>query len=410
MAGYNSIRGNGLLSIITIGLLNLSALSAFQVELHEVEPKEPRKYPWQLCRGTQGRGIGDQVFAIDREITTCEIEGGDGEWFDKPVAPEMNPTSFFAVTIGAPPPEEGASNDSPVLYTDYPPGEKITMETGAWENAPAQFHLQRNGKFVNEMHYTDLTVKPKDRLYFYWPPLSENLPHGGNPDFRMLLAYRKIGSNLRLGYTLTRTSSASITPQHPQVQLIASDGQVWDKLQPLPDEKRHEYIAAVLAGNQPPPRELTADELAAQNKPSRIKSIFGKIGKSIFRQKGNAPNGGQPALGGQGGRGQEESKEEEKVDPNNINQQNRGPQWYEERVEEEVLLDEADPDDPNYGVGDLSLEDIEQVRRNNVAGNSQPGNVYQPWYSSLGHRGQRPGLPNPHGRIGDLDDNDPQQN
>ncbi|KAK6335025.1 hypothetical protein TWF718_010467 [Orbilia javanica] len=408
-------RNPVVLLISTIGLLNSRIISGFLIEVHDANPQPPRKYPWQLCRGHgyKGKGIGDQVFAIDRQITTCERENADSEWFDRPIPENVNPTSFFAVYIGAPPPEEGSSTKTPVMYTEDPPGEAITMEVAAWENTPAQFHVQRANHFVNGMHFTELYVKPKDRLYFYWPPLSENLPHGGNPDFRMFLAYRKVGPTLRLGYTLTRFSIARITPEHPQVQFVASDGSVWDNVEPLPDEKRHEHIADVIAahgGSQSisldqsqvdQQRAPNPDELAAEQKKSgSFRRFFGKIGKGIFKKKGITSDTNQPGPEPQGVGAQEDNKEEEKIDVNESNQRNRGPQWYGDEEEiEDLVLEEDEVDSPRYsdfGMGGISLSEIEEVQRSNNARN-------QPSYIRSGRRAQGSQNANLHGRIGDLD-------
>ncbi|KAF3275890.1 hypothetical protein TWF970_006501 [Orbilia oligospora] len=374
-------------------------------------------------------GIGDQVFAIDRQVTTCEKEDGFVEWFDRPIPAELNPTPYVSVNIGAPLPRQGSSTKTPVMYTENPPGGRITMETGAWENSPAQFHLQRNNKFVNEMHWTDYSVKPKDRLWFYWPPLSENLPHGGNPDFRMLLAYHGTeGLDLRLGYSLTRTPTARITLQHPQIRLFASDGTIWDGVEPLPDEKRPEHIEKTLAAqaaayNEPQEaqianeRELTPDEIGAQKgKLGRFGRFLGKIGKvgNIFKGKGSKSNADQPVPGLEANinRDREENKEEEKVDISDEDAEKRAPRWYREMVEEweEGGSKEEEFQSPRYsefGMGGQSVAEVEEVQISNQAGNPRP-NVYSPFYSRPGWRvGGPQDANNPNGRIGDSDENDP---
>ncbi|KAK6510634.1 hypothetical protein TWF506_009737 [Arthrobotrys conoides] len=419
---------NQLFLIVSLGFLNFKYVSGFQIEVHDANPENKREYPWQLCRGRgyKNSGTGDQVFAIDRRVTTCEKEDGFVEWFDRPVPAGLNPTPFTAVNIGAPPPREGSSTRTPIMYTEDPPKGKITMETGVWENSPAQFHIQRKSHFVEEMHYTNLNVLPKDRLWFYWPPLSENLPHGGNPDFRMLLSYRGVvGSDItRLGYTLTRTSTAQITPQHPQVQLFASDGTVWDGVNPLPDEKRPEHIEEVMA-TQPTARRqpqemqvasvateergLGPDELAARQKKSgSLSRILGKsIGKigGFFKKKGSNLNANQPVIE------REENKEEEKFDPNGVNIRNRGPRWYgDEDIEYDVGTEgSGSPRYSEFGIRGVSATDIEALRRANLEENPQRNNFYPSFYRGPGSGEDDPEDPNyPHGRIGDSNNDDPQ--
>ncbi|KAF3227902.1 hypothetical protein TWF106_008306 [Orbilia oligospora] len=433
MRSSMAVQPNQILLVFTLGFFSFSYVSGFQIEVHDTNPDNKRPYPWQLCRGRGFRnsGIGDQVFAIDRQVTTCEKEDGFVEWFDRPIPGELNPTPYVSVNIGAPLPRQGSSTKTPVMYTENPPGGRITMETGAWENSPAQFHLQRNNKFVNEMHWTDYSVKPKDRLWFYWPPLSENLPHGGNPDFRMLLAYHGTeGLDLRLGYSLTRTSTARITLQHPQIRLFASDGKIWDGVEPLPDEKRPEHIEKTLAAqmvayNEPQEaeiadqRELTPDEIGAQKgKLGRFGRFLGKIGKvgNIFKGKGSKSNADQPVSGLQAdiNRDREENKEEEKVDMNDEDAERRAPRWYGEMVAEweEGGSEEEEFQSPRYsefGMGGQPVAEVE-VQVSNQAGNSRH-NVYSPFYSRPGWRvgdPQDPNNPNgPNGRIGDTDENDP---
>ncbi|KAK6529496.1 hypothetical protein TWF281_008669 [Arthrobotrys megalospora] len=284
---------------------------------------------------------------------TYHPEGGDVNWAETVVPEEDSGSNFFTVTVGRP--RNEGFGPAPQIYAQLPPGEKITMEVGVWENAAARFHLQRGsgGGFVSSMHYTELFVKPKDRFWFYWqsseirPDLRP--PHGSSPYFRMRLAYHKFGSNLRLGFSLTRDSSMPVSEYHPQVQLVASNGEVWDAIKPFTDQERHEYIAAVTGGAQTFSRDSPKETEKSKEKQvvpeqwktgdkaksGSIRKFLGKIQKSIFRPKTTTVPIDQPNVEPQRehDRNREEDMDEErKVDSDVIDalneQRQRGAQWY----------------------------------------------------------------------------------
>ncbi|KAK6344269.1 hypothetical protein TWF696_007911 [Orbilia brochopaga] len=235
--------------------------NAFQIEV--IDTSFERAYPWQLCRGTEGLGIGDQVFAIDREITTCANEGADEYWFATPVNPQdaglrdgyYDPDqNKQLVNLGGPP-------------TTDPPSPKIY--------AGRTFKVKRDGKALNfdreailDSPGKDIDLLPSDRFVNYVA-----IHHGRK--LRIPLGYIKTGSSFRLGYRITQGLPGTLTKDYPAVSFVVSDGSVWESLVPLTDEQRQQYIADLTAQE---PKNLREVEFENQR--------FGSVGNGISQQKG----------------------------------------------------------------------------------------------------------------------------
>ncbi|EPS37672.1 hypothetical protein H072_8621 [Dactylellina haptotyla CBS 200.50] len=256
-------------------------VAAFQIEVRDVDGD--RKYPWQLCRGNQGRGIGHQLFAIDREITTCEREGADIKWFATSVFQDLL-VNTYSVTLGGPSGEE-PSVASPQIYFEHPPGTMLTMEVKPWENSPAEFRVKRNGKYPAYTNFNNPEVQPNDYLAFYGGHILDNRT------LRMLLGYRRGGSNLRLDYQISLDSGQSLSKTQPAVKFYASDGATWNDLKPLSDEQRYEFVDS-LENGRPFIKHRTTEGVGNRNEPHKDNDkknagrIFGKIGKAISMTKG----------------------------------------------------------------------------------------------------------------------------
>ncbi|KAF3922770.1 hypothetical protein ABW21_db0209551 [Orbilia brochopaga] len=258
---------------LVLVLPRLADANPFMIEVFDTA--FARTYPWQLCRGTEGLGIGDQVFAIDREITTCKNEGADEYWFATPTAPAdtglrdgyFDPVERLElVNLGGPP---GTDPPSPKIYMEEEAGAPLTMEVKRYKNWPMEFKVKRNGEILTFdrerllVQGSDTDLEPGDRFVNY-----AALHH--NRKLRRQAA-------LRLSYRITQGLGGTITKEYPAIALVVSDGGVWEELVPLTDEQRQQYIGTVLTSQEP--RRL--EEVDFQNQK------YSKVGTGISQQRGS---------------------------------------------------------------------------------------------------------------------------